>query len=421
MEALRAQRTYLIPAACKLPAQASRGQANGSDSSDSSRPGSGDTIKAAGRVMLGAPTGNATRLEKQLEDERASRNTTEPNLLHTLLPPDVQEMLLHMPMNMQADLLSAAMAALSTQGNGATVPSSPLAAHRMQNATQGVANEWHGLLGNGSSWLPPKVAARSCETARPGYDTGDASEYLDSPEVLSAKVQMLAQMWKRSGRDTVLYTGAGLSTASGIGDYASKASKSVAPHKKRAESGSRLELRPTLAHHTLAAIEEKGLIGNWVQQNHDRLAQKAGFPQARINEIHGAWGDMKNSVAMMDDSLRADLLAWLRSWAERANMCVALGTSLCGMNADQVPRAVADRFAQSSGEGLVIIGLQRTVYDDVASLRIWGLCDDVMKLVAKELGCKVPDPKVAQRGNQWAARHPRCAYNTPKRSVRDPL
>merc|ERR1712217_697896 len=159
---------------------------------------------------------------------------------------------------------------------------------------------------------------------------------------------------------------------------------------------SRLDLQPTLAHHALAAIEEKGLIGNWVQQNHDRLAQKAGFPQARLNEIHGAWGDMKNSVLMMDDTLRKDLLAWLEQWAERASMCIALGTSLCGMNADQVPRAVAERFAQSSGEGLVIIGLQRTAYDDVASLRIWGLCDDVMKLVAKELDCKVPNVKVKQ-------------------------
>merc|ERR1711879_833014 len=181
------------------------------------------------------------------------------------------------------------------------------------------------------------------------------SEYLDVPDVLNAKAKLLAEMWRSSGRDTVIYTGAGLSTASGIGDYASKANGSIAPHKKSASTGSRLDLQPTLAHHALASIEEKGLIGNWVQQNHDRLAQKAGFPQAKINEIHGAWGDMKNQVKMMDDTLRGDLLQWLGAWAENADMCVALGTSLCGMNADQVPRAVAERFLQSSGEGLVII------------------------------------------------------------------
>ena len=33
----------------------------------------------------------------------------------------------------------------------------------------------------------------------------------------------------------------------------------------------------------------------------------AGWPQEKINEIHGAWGDMKNSVVAMDEELRPDL------------------------------------------------------------------------------------------------------------------
>ena len=52
-------------------------------------------------------------------------------------------------------------------------------------------------------------------------------------------------------------------------------------------------------------------VGNWVQQNHDRLSQKAGFPQEKLNEINGAWGDNKNCVKMMDDNLRRDLIDWL--------------------------------------------------------------------------------------------------------------
>lgn len=232
---------------------------------------------------------------------------------------------------------------------------------------------------------------------------------------------MLAEMWRRSGADTVIYTGAGLSTASGIGDYASKASSSVAPHKKIASTGSRLELSPTFAHHALAAVAEKGLIGNWVQQNHDRLAQKAGFPQAKLNEIHGAWGDSKNQVKMMDDTLRHDLLQWLLSWSLRARLCISLGTSLCGMTSDEIPNAVAERYTQGEGEGLVIIGLQRTFYDERASLRIWGLCDEVMSLLAKELRCKVPDPKVARRGEEWVSKHPRLTYSTPTRSAKDPM
>jgi len=323
---------------------------------------------------------------------------------------------------MQEQSLAAFMLALTGAATGEAIQSITRATCRPDvSGGSDDQTSWHGLLGATSGWRPPRLVALSEQAARPGYNAYSASEYVDTPEVLNEKARLLAQMWKRSGQDTVIYTGAGLSTAAGIGDYASKAAQSVAPHKKQASTGSRLDLRPTLAHHALASMEEKGLIGHWVQQNHDRLAQKAGFPQAKLNEIHGAWGDMKNQVKMMDDTLRRDLLEWLGSWAERANLCVALGTSLCGMNADQVPRAVADRFGHSSGEGLVIIGLQRSVYDDVASLRIWWLCDDVMKLVATGLGCKVPNANVAKRGKEWDHRHPKLCYNTPVRKASDAI
>lgn len=299
-------------------------------------------------------------------------------------------------------------------------PPPPIEVERVESAARAADPEmvrWHGMVGASAGWAPPRIVARTEADARPGYAAYDASEYLDEAEVLQAKVKLLSEMWLRGGRDTVVYTGAGLSTASGIGDYASKAGGSIAPHKKGTSTGSRLELQPTVAHHALAAIEEKGLIGNWVQQNHDRLAQKAGFPQAKLNEIHGAWGDTKNMVKMMDDTLRSDLLEWLVAWSARARLCVTLGTSICGMTSDEIPRAAAERFAMAEGDGLVIIGLQRTFYDEAASLRIWGLCDDVMKLLAKELRLKVPDPKVQRRGEEWVRSHPRLTYNTPLRSV----
>lgn len=396
-------------------------------SPSSSGPGSVDSMKSAGRIIIGiAPSPAKDDNGNVLRGSEGGASFSEGGLadgsiLRMLLTSDMQEMLFELPPKEQKEILVKTTHELMTRGTGEAIQSICQSMHIASKTQPVEPNEWHGLLGNGACWSPPRVVAQSGEVARPGYDTGNATEYLDSKEVLREKAKLLAQMWKRSGRDTVLYTGAGLSTASGIGDYASKASGSVAPHKKKSSLGSRLDLQPTLAHHALAAIEEKGLIGNWVQQNHDRLAQKAGVPQARINEIHGAWGDMKNSVKMMDDRLRDDLMAWLRAWAERADMCVALGTSLCGMNADQVPEAVAERFARSSGEGLVIIGLQRTAYDDVASLRIWGLCDDVMTLVAKEIGCKIPNTRAMQRGARWVSSHPRCAYNTPTRTARDPL
>lgn len=289
-----------------------------------------------------------------------------------------------------------------------------------ETATSATADgpvSWHGSLGAGRAWEPPKLAARSQAEARPGYNAYDASEYLDTQQVLKEKVAVLADLWKQS-RNCVIYTGAGLSTSAGIGDYASKAKGSVV--NKKTSTGSRLELVPTPAHHGLAALGARGFVKHWVQQNHDRLAQKAGYPQAKLNEIHGAWGDSKNCVKMMDDILRQDLIDWLQAWTEQADMCIALGTSLCGMNADRIVNAVSARYP-SSGQGLVVIGLQRSVYDGNASLRIWGLCDNVIKLVCKELGVPCPDKKVKSKGDAWIAKHPRLTYNTPKRTAKDPL
>ena len=60
---------------------------------------------------------------------------------------------------------------------------------------------------------------------------------------------------------------------------------------------------PSNAHHILAEMERKGKIQHWIQQNHDGLAQKAGFPLSKLNYIHGSWFDKKNTVVLMDDKL----------------------------------------------------------------------------------------------------------------------
>eukprot|EP00927_Polykrikos_kofoidii_P025407 TRINITY_DN22829_c0_g1_i1.p1 TRINITY_DN22829_c0_g1~~TRINITY_DN22829_c0_g1_i1.p1 ORF type:complete len:496 (-),score=93.08 TRINITY_DN22829_c0_g1_i1:137-1588(-) len=301
--------------------------------------------------------------------------------------------------------------------------SSAAAVRPKESATSSTEHvSWHGRCGM-ANWSLPKCVAETSEAARPGYQTNDGSEYVDDEKTLRSKVRVLADMLRRS-KGVVVYTGAGVSTAAGIGDYASKAPGSHAPHMQSSgTSQSRLDLKPTFAHHALAAMEETGLVHHWLQQNHDRLAQKAGFPQERINEIHGAWGDDKNMVKMMDDTLRDDLLKWMAEWTERADLCVAIGTSLCGMNADHVAQACAERHLDGGQmqQGLVIINLQRTAMDCDSSLRIWSVIDDVFRLLASELKLRVPSKSAAARGEQWVARHPRCKYNTPKRSVRDPL
>ena len=58
-----------------------------------------------------------------------------------------------------------------------------------------------------------------------------SSEYVDDERVLDQKVALIANL-VRAAKYCCAYTGAGLSKASGIPDYASKAADSVVKSKK---------------------------------------------------------------------------------------------------------------------------------------------------------------------------------------------
>jgi hypothetical protein len=260
--------------------------------------------------------------------------------------------------------------------------------------------QWHGLLGNPNWELPNKVV--DCDLdARPGYATVQAHEYEEDPHVLQEKVQFLAHLITQS-QNCIVYTGAGISTASGINDYATKSTTKFSSQKLK----SHLTAKPTLAHRVLSSFYHSGHLKKWIQQNHDGLPQKAGLPQHAINEIHGAWFDPTNPVVPMSGSLRTDLMDDMAYWEEESDLTLAIGTSMCGMTADCVFTTVAEKRAKierkrgkgKSGEwnphptfvdkhhrplpiGGVIIGIQQTQHDSIASLRIFSRIDEVMTLL----------------------------------------
>lgn len=96
-----------------------------------------------------------------------------------------------------------------------------------------------------------------------------------------------------------MYAGAGISVNAGINDYASAGKKTKIKKKKR---------MPTLAHHAITAMHmhKNKYIKHFCQQNHDGLAQKSGYPQSAINEIHGTWHDKTYKVIKMNQSLRPE-------------------------------------------------------------------------------------------------------------------
>mmetsp|Transcript_53606 Transcript_53606/g.144375 ORF Transcript_53606/g.144375 Transcript_53606/m.144375 type:complete len:102 (+) Transcript_53606:3-308(+) len=87
----------------------------------------------------------------------------------------------------------------------------------------------------------------------------------------------------------------------------------------------------------------------WVQQNHDGLPQKAGYPQESINEIHGSWFDPSNPVVLYSGTLRSELCEDMVDLADTSDLTLVMGTSLTGLNADQVAKKPAKR-SLSGGE-----------------------------------------------------------------------
>ena len=105
----------------------------------------------------------------------------------------------------------------------------------------------HGILCQSKGWNAPRLVACSEEAAR--ADQGNmikAHEYLDDEEVLEEKICLIVDLLRRAKCCTA-YTGAGLSRAAGIEDYASRASNSIAgTGAPRLESN--LDAQPTFSH-----------------------------------------------------------------------------------------------------------------------------------------------------------------------------
>lgn len=201
--------------------------------------------------------------------------------------------------------------------------------------------------------IEPRVTWKSNKPPREDHSAPKwltASEFEDEPAVMQAKVAQLAQLIRLS-RKTVAYTGAGISAAV-IGQAALSGQNTV---------GWKADTRsapPTFTHHSLGFLGREGLLHGWVQQNHDGLPQRAGFPQERINEIHGSWFDPSNPVVKYSGTLHNRSYPWMRDDAETADLVLVLGTSLGGLNADQVAIKTAQRSLLEAGppEGVLAPG-----------------------------------------------------------------
>ena len=251
----------------------------------------------------------------------------------------------------------------------------------------GDALHMHGALYNGPT-KRPKLLWKSNKKPRSDHDASDwltATEYEDQPDVARCKVAQLAELLRVSRR-TIVYSGAGIS-ASVVGQAARSGTNKVG------FGGGEHLAQPTPTHHALARLGEVGLLHGWVNQNHDGLAQKAGFPQEAICEVHGSWFDPSNPVVKYSGSLKGNEEQWMERETATADLVLVLGTSLGGLYADQTVTECCERASSGASLGGVIINLQQTDEDGKMTLSCKGKSDDFLQLLLAELGLPPLDPR----------------------------
>ena len=225
--------------------------------------------------------------------------------------------------------------------------------------------------------------------------------------------QQVAQ-WLCSSGHAVAFSGAGISTESGIPDFRSPGGiwakstpvyyddfvassesrreywrqKSVA-HRDFADS------QPNTGHVVLAGWEESGLLQGVVTQNIDGLHQLAGSSQVielhgtarqiaclqcdarydaeemvsqfleteQVPDCPGCGGMVKHATISFGQSLVPEVLEHAMTLAQQADLFLVLGSSLVVEPAASLPR-----LARNRGARVVIVNRDETPHDDIADL-----------------------------------------------------
>ena len=238
-------------------------------------------------------------------------------------------------------------------------------------------------------------------------------------------VERLAAMIMKA-RHLVGFTGAGISTESGLADFRgpdgvwTRQDKGLPPPRSR-----RIEdVRPNRAHIIVADLIDQGFIKLLISKNVDGLHIMSGVPVEKIAELHGnhylmvcdhcdkkmtyqeaGWdrrlfgpgyrsyedvsgqpgcpncgARLYSSIVNFGDSLPEWDLKMSMEHAEKADLMLIVGSSLTVTPAAELPL-----ITKRSGGKLVIINKGETALDNIADIRIWAGAGDTLEKVMKKI------------------------------------
>jgi NAD-dependent deacetylase len=237
----------------------------------------------------------------------------------------------------------------------------------------------------------------------------------------------LIRQWLSESNSTTAFTGAGISTESGIPDFRSpggvwakndpvyfddfmaSADSRYEYWRQKAEAhGDFADAEPNITHRALAAWEQSAKLRGVITQNIDGLHQDAG--NQNVLELHGTardvacmdcgwrepagpWvqrflddnrvpdcpecrGRLKHATVSFGQSLPSDVLQQAATWAAESDLFFAMGSSLVVHPAAGLPQMARDRGAR-----LVILNRDPTPLDSIASLVVNAALGDLFALL----------------------------------------
>ena len=229
----------------------------------------------------------------------------------------------------------------------------------------------------------------------------------------------------------VVFTGAGISTESGIDDFRSEGglwsrydpaiyasyqyflddpSKFWEMH--RSLEGIVANAEPNLAHYAIAELEELGKVKAIITQNIDMLHQKAGSGKyhARIFELHGQYGTLecikcgkefhyeeidtksvkypvcecsgfiKPKVVLFGESLPMGVMEGAMNACRDCDCFLMVGSSLVVSPANFMPS-----IAKQYGARILFINKESTVMDNLADIFLRGSASEIFTALMKKI------------------------------------
>lgn len=215
---------------------------------------------------------------------------------------------------------------------------------------------------------------------------------------LSRRIDTLAR-WMFEAKHLVVFTGAGISTESGLPDFRgpdgiwTRQAKGL-PTESRDFSSA----EPNSGHAAILELQRLGKLAFLISQNVDNLHLRSGIRPGLIAELHGnvtklrcgnceflmdnfgdqmpcpiCGGRMTSSVVNFGQSLPEKDLADSYWHAQRADLFLVVGSSLVVTPAADMPRV-----ALKAGARLVIINQGETPLDRAAHLRFYEAIAEVL-------------------------------------------